>query len=382
MKFSLLSAIALFTAAATAQTNNAIAVIDDRVRSLNEVVSEPEGDDDINAKEMVYEGDDDIHANLACQEQNTNYIPSLKAGQYSTSAFHNCFRTIQQIYEFTDALAAQNPTLLSKFAISKTYWNNTIYGYKLSKGHSQSLYFQSQLHAREWTAVSSVVFSLASILDDIANNKPTAADEYDLYFVPIVNVDGYNVTWTSSYRFLRRNVNGVDLNRNWPTPFENPENVTEINVTYPGPNPFSEPETAGINDWLKTKRDEIQGFLDIHSHGGLILYPYGDNDQPIGGGLDEKFEVLGRGLRSAMGEYDPRPVYTFYLAYGSFTDYVFREFKKPSVAIEIFGSAFNVSASTIPARGLEVYKGINQFAKEVTVFNGGDVTPIKPSSGE
>ncbi|RQM29439.1 hypothetical protein B5M09_011911, partial [Aphanomyces astaci] len=170
MKFSLLSAIALFAAAATAQTNNAIAVIDDRVRSLNEV-SEPVGDDD-------------IHANLACQEQNADYIPSLKAGQYATSAFHNCFRTIKQIYEFTEALAAQNPTLLRRFAISKTYWNNTIYGYKLSKdkGHSQSLYFQSQLHAREWAAVSSVVFSLASILDDIANNKPTAADEYDLYF--------------------------------------------------------------------------------------------------------------------------------------------------------------------------------------------------------
>ncbi|RHY98829.1 hypothetical protein DYB35_007452 [Aphanomyces astaci] len=192
MKYSLLSVIALFAAAATAQTNNAIAVIDNRVRSLHEV-SEPEGDADVNATAKVYQGDEDIDANRACQEQNTNYIPSLKAGQYSTSAFHNCFRTIDQIVEFTDALAAQNPTLLTRFAISKTYWNNTIYGYKLSKdkGHSQSLYFQAQLHAREWTAVSSILFSLASILDDIANKKPTAADEYDLYFVPIVNVDGY-----------------------------------------------------------------------------------------------------------------------------------------------------------------------------------------------
>ncbi|RHY83186.1 hypothetical protein DYB26_009332 [Aphanomyces astaci] len=304
MKYSLLSAIALFAAAATAQTNNAIAVIDNRVRLLHEV-SEPEGDADVNATAKVYRGDEDIDANRACQEQNTNYIPSLKAGQYSTSAFHNCFRTIQQIDEFTDALAAQNPTLLTRFAISKTNWNNTIYGFKLSKdkGHSQSLYFQSQQHAREWAAVSSVVFSLASILDDIANKKPTAADEYDLYFVPIVNVDGYIQSWKSGYRFLRRNANGVDLNRNWPTPIENPEILTKINETYPGPNAFSEPETAGINDWLKTKRDEIQGFLDIHSHGGLILYPYGDNNQTIGGGLDEKFQVLGRGLRSAMGEY-------------------------------------------------------------------------------
>ncbi|RHY16973.1 hypothetical protein DYB25_011683 [Aphanomyces astaci] len=383
MKYSLLSAIALFAAAATAQTNNAIAVIDNRVRLLHEV-SEPEGDADVNATAKVYRGDEDIDANRACQEQNTNYIPSLKAGQYSTSAFHNCFRTIQQIVEFTDALAAQNPTLLTRFAISKTNWNNTIYGYKLSKdkGHSQSLYFQSQQHAREWAAVSSVVFSLASILDDIANKKPTAADEYDLYFVPIVNVDGYIQSWKSGYRFLRRNPNGVDLNRNWPTPIENPEPPPKTEEIYPGPNAFSEPETAGINDWLKTKRDEIQGFLDIHSHGGLILYPYGDNNQTIGGGLDEKFQVLGRGLRSAMGEYKPGPSYTLYLSYGTFIDYVFREFKKPALTIEIFGSSFNVSASTIPARGLEMYKGINQFAKEVAVFNGGDVKPIKTSCGD
>ncbi|RQM28583.1 hypothetical protein B5M09_013736, partial [Aphanomyces astaci] len=166
MKFSLLTAIALFAAATTAQTNNTIADIDGRARTLKEAAKV-----------------DDAELNRECHKQNGNYIPSLKAGQYSTSAFHNCFRTIDQIYEFSDALVEQNPTLLSKFAISKTYKNATIYGYKLTKGHSQSLYFQGQLHAREWIAGSSILFSLASILDDIANKNPTAADEYDLYFV-------------------------------------------------------------------------------------------------------------------------------------------------------------------------------------------------------
>ncbi|RHY24428.1 hypothetical protein DYB25_014221, partial [Aphanomyces astaci] len=196
MKFSLLSAISLFAASATAQTNNAIAGIDDSARSLK--VSDAEGDADINI-------------NRACHEQNGNYISSLKTGEYSTSAFHNCFRTVAQTYEFTDALVAQNPTLLTKFAISKTYKGATIYGYKLSKGHSQSLYFQAQVHAREWITGSSIVFSLASILDDIANKQPTAADEYDLYFVPIVNIDGYSHTWSGD-RLRRKNENEVDLN--------------------------------------------------------------------------------------------------------------------------------------------------------------------------
>ncbi|RHY00367.1 hypothetical protein DYB26_011992 [Aphanomyces astaci] len=354
MKFSLLSAISLFAASATAQTNNAIAGIDDSARSLK--VSDAEGDADINI-------------NRACHEQNGNYIPSLKTGEYSTSAFHNCFRTVAQTYEFTDALVAQNPTLLSKFAISKTYKGATIYGYKLSKGHSQSLYFQAQVHAREWITGSSIVFSLASILDDIANKQPTAADEYDLYFVPIVNVDGVETSW-GVRRFLRTNFFGVDLNRNWPTPFENPKPPVKGDEDWPGLWPLSESENEGINDWLKTKHNEIQGFIDFHSTGGLILYPYADNAEPIGGGFDEKFEVLGRGLQNVLGAYTPKPAHKFYLAYGIFSDYAFREFKKPALTIEIIGSAFNVNASTIPIRGLEVYKGINQFAKEVTVFNG------------
>ncbi|ETV74171.1 hypothetical protein H257_11137 [Aphanomyces astaci] len=329
MKFSLLSTIAFFAAAATAQTNNTVTGIDGGARTLKEEATEV----------------DDSKLNLECHEQSGNYIPSLKAGQYSTSAFHNCFRTIKQIYEFADALVAQNPKLLSKFVISKTYRGATIYGYKLTKGHSQSLYFQALQHAREWIAGSSIVFSFASILDDIANNKPTAADEYDLYFVPVVNIDGYAQTWNGN-RFQRKNANQVDLNRNWPTPFENPKTPPKKASIYPGLKPFSEPETAGINSWLKTKR------------------------------------VLGRGLQSAMGAYTPKPAHGFYLAYGVFPDYAFREFKKPALTIEIVGKTFSVNVSTIPTHGLEVYKGINQFAKEVTVFNGGGVTSTKPSCGD
>ncbi|RHY74050.1 hypothetical protein DYB34_013605, partial [Aphanomyces astaci] len=209
----------------------------------------------------------------------------------------------------------------------------------------------------------------ASILDDIANKQPTAADEYDLYFVPIVNVDGVETSW-GVRRFLRTNFFGVDLNRNWPTPFENPKPPVKGDEDWPGLWPLSESENEGINDWLKTKHNEIQGFIDFHSTGGLILYPYADNAEPIGGGFDEKFEVLGRGLQNVLGAYTPKPAHKFYLAYGIFSDYAFREFKKPALTIEIIGSAFNVNASTIPIRGLEVYKGINQFAKEVTVFNG------------
>ncbi|RHY21463.1 hypothetical protein DYB36_013341 [Aphanomyces astaci] len=369
MKFTLLSVIALF-AAATAETNNTITGIDGRSRSLEQ--------------EAAFQTD--AETNRACHEKNANYISSLKAGQYKSSAFHNCFHPIDQIYKFADALVEQNPTLLSKFVISKTYNGATIYGYKLTKGHSQSLYFQAQVHAREWIAGASILFSFASILDDIANEKPTAADAYDLYFVPIVNIDGFESTWNGNRtRFQRKNANQVDLNRNWPTPFENPEHPPQDDETYPGEEPFSEPETSGINAWLKTKREEIQGYLDIHAYGGLLLYPCGDTKQPIGDGFDEKFQVLGRGMQNVMGSYKQayklQAAYALYLAYGTFADYAFREFKKPALTIEVEGYNFITDASTIKRRGIEVYNGINAFAKEVTVFNGeGGTKPPSPTS--
>ncbi|CAK4596347.1 unnamed protein product, partial [Aphanomyces euteiches] len=51
----------------------------------------------------------DADTNGQCQLQNTGYLLDLKAGSYSKSTFHNCFHTTAQIYEFVDALVAQNP---------------------------------------------------------------------------------------------------------------------------------------------------------------------------------------------------------------------------------------------------------------------------------
>ncbi|CAK4069050.1 unnamed protein product [Aphanomyces euteiches] len=312
----------------------------------------------------------DAVTNRQCQLKNTGYLSALKAGSYAKSTFHKCFHTTAQIYEFVDALVAQNPKLLSKFAISKTFKGQTIYGYKLTKGNSKSLYFQAVQHAREWVAGSSLLYSLSSILDDISAGKSTAADQFDIYFVPLVNLDGYDITWSSD-RYRRTSANQVDLNRNWPTPYKNPEPPAVGDEIYPGTKPFSEPETSGINNWLQSKRNELAGFIDVHTYAGLILFPYGDTNSTIGNGYDAKFNTLGLGLKSVMGSgYAQQSSHQLYLAYGVFPDWAWRNFTKPALTIEIVGTDFVAAASTIPARGLEVYKGINQFAKEVVKFNG------------
>ncbi|KAH9118741.1 hypothetical protein AeMF1_006637, partial [Aphanomyces euteiches] len=60
---------------------------------------------------------DDADTNRKCHTSNSGYLTTLKAGTYTTSTYHNCFRTTAQIFEYVDKLVAQNPTLLTKFAI-------------------------------------------------------------------------------------------------------------------------------------------------------------------------------------------------------------------------------------------------------------------------
>ncbi|CAK4613393.1 unnamed protein product, partial [Aphanomyces euteiches] len=144
---------------------------------------------------------------------------------------------------YVDKLVAQNPTLLTKFAITKTVKGQTIYGYKLVKNTSNTkyVYYESLIHARDW----------------IAGHHRRSIQL--VLCPPIVNIDGYDTTWNGN-RYQRKNANQVDLNRKFPTFFTNPNPPSQSADDYPGPKPFSEPESKGIADWLKAHNSEIVGW--------------------------------------------------------------------------------------------------------------------------
>ncbi|KAF0720302.1 Aste57867_421 [Aphanomyces stellatus] len=312
---------------------------------------------------------DDADVNRKCHQANGNYIPSLKPGKYATSKFHNCFRTDVQIYNYLDAVVSQNKDVVTKFQISQTTKGLPIYGYKLSKeGNSgKALYFQAMQHAREWVAGSSTLYALSSFLDDVANDQPTPLDTYNLYFVPVVNRDGYKMTW-SGKRYHRKNGNAVDLSQNWPNTNPSPSPEPPTSETYPGPYKLSEKESQGIDAWLTAKRDEIDGSIDVHTYGGVISYAFGDTNEPS---PDEaKFNAMGEAMKAAMGNYVQTPAWNLFFLYGVFPDYAYRTFGKPSISIEMAGNDYVEPASTIRGRGEELKKGLAEFANQVPVFVG------------
>ena len=51
--------------------------------------------------------------------------------------------------------------------------------------------------------------------------------------------------------------------------------------TYPGMEPFSEPETKGLAEYARRIADKIQVYLDFHSYSQLLMFPYGYTEERV-----------------------------------------------------------------------------------------------------
>ncbi|RHY80558.1 hypothetical protein DYB37_005516 [Aphanomyces astaci] len=321
------------------------------------------------------EGDADD--NRLCHAQTAGYLDKLVAGSYVTNGFFDCFRTQEQIFELLDTLQKKHPTLITRHEVSKSVNGLVIPGYKVANGkNAKAIYVQATQHAREWASTSGSLYALAATLDDVINKKPSPLDHYDVVVVPIVNLDSYIKTWTTN-RLIRTNVNGVDLNRNWPSPYWNADNQPPGSQTYPGKAILSEPETLGIHKWLQANAATIDGGIDVHSNAASVLFPFGDSKvDPVEPYL-AKYKVLGKAVQTAIagagGNYDLAQ--RLYLTYGNFRDYTFRNYTKPGLTIEVDGVDFVVPVSTIRQVGKEVYAGLKAYSTAAVDFNGGTTSP-------
>lgn len=142
-------------------------------------------------------------------------------------------------------------------------------------------------HAREPMSLSQTIFYMWYLLENYGINDEVTylVDNTEMYFVPMINPDGYKYNHTTNPGgggMHRKNRNpdigddnmGVDLNRNYSyhwnesgtSPFENGD-------TYAGVSDFSEPETQAIK-WM-CENHEFKFAFNAHSHGDLLLFPIG-----------------------------------------------------------------------------------------------------------
>ena len=292
------------------------------------------------------------------------------------------YRTVEETFSDFSSLAEANPDIASWVDIGDSYDKVTpggadgydIYAIELTNKNSgiedkPTIYIQGSLHAREYTTAELVSRFAEELVAGYGTDADTTMilDYHNVSIVPIVNPDGRK--FAEQGYLWRKNTNpnpaegeepasfpdyGVDLNRNFSGKWGeipggssgNPESQT-----YRGDAPFSEPETQVVRDYLdslfgseqpledfeKAPSDTSGIFLDVHSSGNLLLYPYGWTDLPAGN--KKELETLGRKFGYFTGldgeAYDVKQSIGLYPTDGTTTTYTYGTYGIASYTFEL-----------------------------------------------
>lgn len=203
------------------------------------------------------------------------------------------FYTYQEFIDEIDAMAAQYPNLITaKAPISTflTHESRPIYFMRMSDNPSSDeaepeILYTAIHHAREPNSLSEVIFYMWYLLENYDNSEEIQflLNNTELYFVPMINPDGYIYNETTDpggggmWRKNRRNNGGsygVDLNRNYSYQWGTTGvSMTPSADTYPGTAAFTEPETQAMK-WFCENRDFMFAF-NAHTYADDILHPIG-----------------------------------------------------------------------------------------------------------
>ncbi|XP_045502894.1 uncharacterized protein LOC123699889 [Colias croceus] len=189
------------------------------------------------------------------------------------------FFRLDDIYEWLADLETQYPKIMQVFSIGKSVQNRKILAVRIAhKGCSTrpKVIVEGGIHAREWIAPAFVTYFIHQILTAPEQNGTlrTVAFMYQWYFVPVLNPDGYDYTHTTD-RMHRKNMNHVDLNRNFGIAFGTVGvSSNKLSETYCGPNAFSEPESQAMGNFVSANSKNLKYYLAFHAYGQYLIIPY------------------------------------------------------------------------------------------------------------
>ncbi|XP_047124689.1 carboxypeptidase B [Hydra vulgaris] len=222
------------------------------------------------------------------QEQTFNQLFSYNTGVYSFDRFNRYFDIDAQLTQF--ASRSYNHAKVTKFQMGISSERRRINGIKISgisgPATKPAIWVDGAIHAREWIATATVMYLAKLLLQPIRDAEKVLA-KYDIYIVPVVNVDGYEHTHVGErlWRKTRSNCSpntrccGVDPNRNWDNNFGGPGTSTNpCSDIYPGKKPFSEPCVKALSESLnklKNSAGGLKSYWNVHAYSQLLLTPVG-----------------------------------------------------------------------------------------------------------
>lgn len=272
--------------------------------------------------------------------------------EYTVDPYHEY--SYENMLADAEELQEMYPDLVRLKSIGKTVEGRDIALIEFGNG-SRRIFLSGATHAREYISTTYLMY----MIDRYANAYSTdgAFAEYNISeilnnvtfcIVPMVNPDGVNLVQNGiytvknydavskiainnseslGYHSWKANINGVDLNRNYPNNWYVNRPVTApASSLFKGYSPLSEPETEAIMDFLNSNM--CWAYLSFHSQGEGI---YGWNDRNAG--YYPQLNSMVSRIINASGF--KKLTDTADTDYGTFGDTVRETFLKPTLTMEL-----------------------------------------------
>jgi len=211
------------------------------------------------------------------------------------------YLTYEEVLADLDSMRARYPSLITaREAIGYSHEGRALWAAKISaradlEEDEPRAFYNALTHAREGGGMMTLLYTMWYLLEHYGDDPEVTGilDSRELYFLPVVNPDGYvynQTTWPSGGGMWRKNrLNngdgsyGVDLNRNYGYGWGYDDlgsSPTPSSDLYRGPSAFSEPEIWAIRDYCTLKNFTVA--LNYHTYSNLLIYPWGfsDTDSP------------------------------------------------------------------------------------------------------
>jgi hypothetical protein len=212
------------------------------------------------------------------------------------------YHTYIELMDELQLLATQYPNLCKLDSIGHTtQFDRTIWCMKLSDNPSQeedelALIYIGTHHGSEALGLETTLLMINTFLDEYGIDPQITAwmDNYEIFFIPLINPDGHYAVTEGINEFWRKNARdidgdsiyyeftggtwwtddheGIDLNRNYNWYWELGGSGYMWDHDYRGEFPFSESELQPLKPLLVQQRF-VCG-ISFHSYGEVVIYPW------------------------------------------------------------------------------------------------------------
>ncbi len=292
---------------------------------------------------------------------------------------YSCYRTVEETFASAQALATNHPNLATWTDVGDS-WEKSVGqpdGYdmmvlKLTNsaitGNKPKLFVTGGIHAREY-ATPELVTRFGEYLVNNYGIDPDATwilDHHEVHLMLQTNPDGRKeaeagASWrkntNENYCGVTSSNRGADLNRNFSFQWDccGGSSDAPCDQTYHGAAPASEPEIQAVQNYMASIFPDQRGpnltdpapldatgvYIDMHSYGQLVLWPWGFTSTvpPNGTGM----QTLGRKW-AYFNNHTPQQAIDLYVTDGASKDYSYGVFGVPGYTWEV-GTAFFQSCS-------------------------------------